>query len=279
MLELIISDTSPRRIERTSSDLQDIRRELYAKILRSKAPGARIILVTGHEAVIGELNALNVLAELPPAERNHLTKKYDIPPCAVISREAVAVNGAPLPAGGLAVPAMDAEIRRANALAGAAWMALDRLHPLRISYREEIMLNRLVLTGHDSLPLTTERQAYFANPEAPRSFSFSEADAFGKLCYYNDNKTCEIEGTALANLPHPAVPHGDAGDPDQPPEDRKANMYKLYIFKNGIFSESAEMWGSYPVEGDVITIGTQVGVVKHVQLGESICIDTYQWNH
>jgi len=127
MLELIISDTSPRRIERTSSDLQDIRRELYAKILRSKTPGARIILVTGHEAVIGELNALNMLAELPSAERNHLTKKYDIPPCAVISRDAVAVNGEPLPAGGLAVPAMDAEIGRANALAGAVWMALDRL--------------------------------------------------------------------------------------------------------------------------------------------------------
>jgi hypothetical protein len=127
MLELIISDESPRRIERNSSNLEDIRRELYAKILRSKAPGARTLLVTGHEAVIGELNALNVLAELPPAERSHLTKKYDIPPCAVISREAVAVNGAPLPAGGLAVPAMDAEIRRANALAGAVWMALDRL--------------------------------------------------------------------------------------------------------------------------------------------------------
>lgn len=127
MLELIISTIDPRRIERRCSALPEIRREVHLMAMRSKI-GLKTILVTGHDAAARELNALLALAELPPFDQKILAEKYDIPLRAIIGRDSVTVNGAPLALGqDVRIPGVDAEAQRANDLDGAVWVALDRL--------------------------------------------------------------------------------------------------------------------------------------------------------
>jgi hypothetical protein len=84
----------------------------------------------GHNAEVlaAFASGMLALAELPPFDQKTLTEKYDIPLRAIIGRDSVTVNGAPLALGqDVRIPGVDAEARRANDLDGAVWVALDRL--------------------------------------------------------------------------------------------------------------------------------------------------------